>query len=1173
MHYSNTCTHCYSWRTLLPDKVGWLTLHVYILTILCFYTHPCTEKQLNNSIAIVTMESTESTTNKKWWKCGAFAVVAFIAVFFAYLAAYDPSELGMVQTLREQYKNLQEIDFEQYIPKSMNPKQIPFITPNIKLVDEYPSEDTFLSVQQLLESVESGTRLAITGRPGVGKSTLARHIVKLWANREALQQFSTIFHVCLGKASTPIMNIEQLVEEECLGLVDSEDPELEIHKLLQRIKTLRGRNTMFVLDGFDEYFPNYAEQKNELILKLIKGTSLSKSAIIIMSRPRSVDDVRSYFKKVVEVTGFRRLDIETSLLSLGLPLRTVIEDYFDSNPNVKKMCYLPLHMTMIIYLASLKDDALSGIDSETKIYTNFLYLTIEHYHKRHGLRSSTLNDCFEVNSASNSLCIQFSSICALAFNATIHHQQTFSSKELRNISIDADTLQKLSLFNIRKENRRQGSVDVFSFSHQTFRDFMSANYLILLPKNEQHKMIIKYANETNLRDLVWKFFFGLLGELKTHDQVLRSLFREYVSSGGYEQLPTKYYKIDLYPLAYAFETGMRHQQFVDLLDYARIVGPGNNHSLQIHIPEPMELRSFLNIEEGGDANIHFLFMKYTLEWTPVMHIKVELKIQPNQNPDQNFCTNYLWVILNGSLAEGKHSKEMFRNYCHPTQMSAMNTSTVILELEYFRPKKDVVNPQIIFNMFKSAIMTDTLLAFHFKAQMIKYLVTQTQKSLRERTVLEILYFNSSYISDDLSGEELSFIQLWNHFQKYVTRYNTYSRRQYALDFSDLRRFKIQQLLLDIDLENVCYALQSATKLEVLDLSSNQLVLPKGLTELFKSLPHLRVLDLSDNSINLNFIAKGFKFLKELSKLNMSGNIISDSIYRSYSQKESFGFHLKSLKKLESLDLSRILYGSIQHLAPGLRDLKNLRQLNLSCCMVYDSEMEELTQSLSLLKKVEVLDLSHNAIETFSHQLTLVLNQIKEVNLSHNLLNLPISELGVFQWSPAQKLRKLNLSHNFLCCGDSEFQLFIHYFFFLSAIQEVDLSDNTLFFGENIFSIASGNLTLNKTIRFFLSETLTKTVELNNFFWMPDIATKEYTACVCKFAGFEKNYLEKCLEVFEFYQKITKSNTTYADLTFIHDKVAIGHLAGISRNTKKINSIISDRRQILERIHAFRKTKA
>ncbi len=535
-------------------------------------------------------------------------------------------------------------------------------------------------------------------------------------------------------------------------------------------------------------------------------------------------------------------------------------------------------------------------------------------------------------------------------------------------------------------------------------------------------MIIKYANETNLRDLVWKFFFGLLGELKTRDQVLRSLFRGYVSSGGYEQLPTKYYKVDLYPLAYAFETGMRHQKFVDLLDYARIVGSGNNHSLQIHIEEPMELRSFLNIEESGNANIHFLFMKYTLEWTPVRHIKVELKIEPNQNPDQNFCTNYLWVILNGSLTDERHS-----DYCHPTQMGAMNASAVILELEYFHPKKDVVDPQIVFNMLRSAIVSDTLLASHLKAHMTNYLLTQTRKSsLRKQQVLEILYLNSNYTSDDLSEEELTFIQSWNHFRKYETRYNTYSRGQYALDFSELRKFKIQQLLQDLDLESVCYALQSATKLEVLDLSSNQLVLPEALTELFKSLPHLRVLDLSDNNINLNFIAKGFRFLKGLSKLNMSGNIISNTVpSRSYSRKESFGFHLKSLKELKSLDLSRILYSGIQHLVLGLRYLKNLRHLNLSSCLVCDSEMEELMLSLSLLKKIKVLDLSHNAIETFSSQATLVLNQIREVNLSHNLLNLPISELGVFQWSRAPKLKKLNLSHNFLCCDDFEFELLFY----------------------------------------------------------------------------------------------------------------------------------------------------
>ena len=1133
--------------------------------------HAYTEKQQ----AIVTLDNAESTTQKvkKMWEYGVGVTVFIIAVLLArLLAAYNPSELEMVQTLKEQYKNLQEIDFEQYLPKSMNPKQIPFITPNVKLVDEYPSEDSFLSVQQLLESVESGTRLAITGRPGVGKSTLARHIVKLWAKHEALQQFSTIFHICLGKASTPIMDIEQLVEEECLGLVDSEDPELEVHQLLQGIKTLRGENTVFVLDGFDEYFPNYAEEKNELVLRLIKGTFLPKSVLIIMSRPRSVDDVRSYFKKVFEVTGFRRLDIETSLFNLGLPLRTLIEDYFDNNPNVKKMCYLPLHMTMIIYLASLKEDALSGIDSETKIYTNFLYLTIDHYHKRHGLRSSTLNDCFDHQSADDSLCLQFTSICALAFNATIHHQQTFSSKELRNISIDADTLQKLSLFNIRKENRRQGSVDVFSFSHQTFRDFMSANYLILLPRNEQRKMIINYANQTNLRDLVWKFFFGLLGEFKAHDQVLRSLFRDYVSSGGYEQLPTNYYEVDLYPLAYAFETGMRHHKFVDLLDYARIVGPGNNHSLQIHIQEPMELRSFLNIEEGGNANINFLFMKNTLKWTPVMHIKIELKIQPNLNPDPNFCTKYLWIILNQSFMETKLQKEMFKNYCTPTQMGAMNTSTVILELQYFKPKKDVVDPQIVFNMLQSAILSDTLLAFHLKAQMMSYLFTKKRNSgLRKNKILEKIYVNTKYNdnnSDDLSKEEFTFIQLWNHFQKYETRYRIYSRGQYDLDFSELRELKIQQLLHDIDLEDVCHALGSATKLEVLDLSSNQLFQPNALIELFNSLSHLRVLDLSDNNINLNFIAKGFKFLKGLNELSMSGNIIGNNVHNLHSWKESFGSNLMNLKELKSLDLSRIMYGSIPNLVRGLKYLKNLEQLNLSSCMVTDQNMEEL-MTFSMLKKVEVLDLSHNAIESFSRQLTLVLNQIKEVNLSHNLLNLPISKLGVFQYPCFQrrpKLRKINLSHNFLCCDDLEFKLFMNNFLDLPILQEVDLSDNTLFFGKNTFSNASGDLTLkSKTIKLCSlsdSETLIKTVKLKNFFWRTDIATMAYAACVCNFAGFEENYQEKCSKV---YKEKANSNTTNAELTYIHEKVADGHLSGISRNQEKMYSIISERAR---RLHAL-----
>ncbi len=148
---------------------------------------------------------------------------------------------------------------------------------------------------------------------------------------------------------------------------------------------------------------------------------MPKSVVIISSRPRSIDNIKNVFTKVFEVTGFRRADIEKTLLQLETSLRISIENYFDNNPNVKKMCDLPLHMTMIIYLASLKKDPLSEMDSETRIFKNFLHLTIAHYQERHSLRTLTLDKCLvEDQSTKDSLCPLFVSICGLAFNATIH---------------------------------------------------------------------------------------------------------------------------------------------------------------------------------------------------------------------------------------------------------------------------------------------------------------------------------------------------------------------------------------------------------------------------------------------------------------------------------------------------------------------------------------------------------------------------------------------------------------------------------------------------------------------------------------------------------------------------------------------------------------------------------
>ena len=418
--------------------------------------------------------------------------------------SFDAPDHGRdtLSILREHYKQVEEIDLDLYLPKLIHPITIPFVLPDIRSVNNF---NTRLNMKDLLGSVKPGTRLAVIGRPGVGKYTLTRHITKQWAQGLALQQFNVFFHICLGRtAQSPITGLKSLLEEECHGLPQSDDPEIELSQVCETIKSTSGKGVLLVLDAFNEY--QVLNEKKDFVLRLIKRLSLPNSAIILTSRPRGVDDVKMYFNEIVEVIGFSEADINTSFAHLDFSLQPVIGNYFEGNPNVKELCYLPLHMTMLIYIASVKEDVLSSIDSGTEIYTSFLYLTINRYNERHGLAPSSLDDCF--NHSDTEFCNIFQRVCKLAFNATIQKKQTFDSSNFGDIET-AIPSSILTLFNVKRVNKAQGSIDVFYFPHKTFQDFMSACHLILLRKTERRKMIEKYGNNANLRNLVWKFFSEL----------------------------------------------------------------------------------------------------------------------------------------------------------------------------------------------------------------------------------------------------------------------------------------------------------------------------------------------------------------------------------------------------------------------------------------------------------------------------------------------------------------------------------------------------------------------------------------------------------------------------------------------------------------------------------------
>ena len=404
--------------------------------------------------------------------------------------------------LREAYGNDSVIDRGQTLPGRMENVTLPFIPTKF-------SRDTPLDV--LLNKIQPGTKLLITGRPGAGKTTLTRFIVNEWARWKLLTQFMLVLYVSLDD----IAHVDSLKDL----LRKTSAPNALGEQIAEEILNGNGEGVCFLLDTYDQYIP---AEKGDFVEGLIRGRELqlSKSAVIVTSRSRASEAIKTHFNQRLEMVGFREEDIEKYLDQLPQSLRTNISRYLERNPNVKQMCYLPLHMMMVVYIATADTERLSLIDTETKLYHGFMYLTIEQYEKRHKWSPSSLDQCFSEKESDQPLCILLRRVCQLAFERI--REQTFELSALGDLRlpdrIDSKKLEALSLFKIEKVRVNYRRVEKYYYSHRTFQEFLAALYLSVQP--EQDQILRRNSEVLKSEELIVKFYFGLTGkQIKSYRHV------------------------------------------------------------------------------------------------------------------------------------------------------------------------------------------------------------------------------------------------------------------------------------------------------------------------------------------------------------------------------------------------------------------------------------------------------------------------------------------------------------------------------------------------------------------------------------------------------------------------------------------------------------------------------
>ena len=370
-------------------------------------------------------------------------------------------------------------------------------------IDEIPhftnNKIILIDIEDVLKPNESGQSLTVVidGPPGIGKTTLCRKILNMWANGQIKhQQYDLVIYCPLrydkvAQAST----LQELFVYQC-------DEVVTVIKWFQK---RHGEGLLIIFDGWDEL--SVELRQSSLATRIIRKELLVKCSVIVTSRSYASSSLLELdsINRHVEVMGFTEQEIKNVVhgtLEKAPHLAEQLIKDLEVRGDVQSLCYIPLVCSIVILVYRKENGQLPT--TLTQLYENFILQTIRRYVKK-----TQFTEPHQINSLhhlpSPVIATPFQEMCKFAYLSLkeINPRMTFSwfqvQQSLNESVVKADYLGLMTTFTVYGEKSYQ-------FLHLSIQEFLAAWWITKYEKTE--KVFNDHFNDDHFR-MCLRFVAGL----------------------------------------------------------------------------------------------------------------------------------------------------------------------------------------------------------------------------------------------------------------------------------------------------------------------------------------------------------------------------------------------------------------------------------------------------------------------------------------------------------------------------------------------------------------------------------------------------------------------------------------------------------------------------------------